>query len=200
MAGIVDGFWLCFVPLFAALNPISVVPTFNSLVEGLPPERVRRIVAQSMITATAVALAFLAVGKAIFNLLGVSVADFMVAGGLLLFIISLRNLVASDPHRTGLADDTLGAVPIGVPLIVGPATLTTTILLLDQHGAAATIAALLGNLLIVGATLHFAARIQRALGQSGAKALAKIAELLLAAIAVKIIRHGLETLAAGPAG
>ncbi len=121
-------------------------------------------------------------------------------GGLLLFIISLRNLVASDPHRTGLADDTLGAVPIGVPLIVGPATLTTTILLLDQHGAAATIAALLGNLLIVGATLHFAARIQRALGQSGAKALAKIAELLLAAIAVKIIRHGLETLAAGPAG
>ncbi len=192
-------FWLCFVPMFAALNPISIVPTFNALTEGLPPEKVRRVVTQSLATATAVAFAFLIAGRALFRMLGVSVADFMVAGGALLFVISLRDLLGRESHRSADSDDSLGAVPIGVPLIVGPATLTTSILLLDQHGAVPTAMAMLANLGLVALTLFNASRIHRALGRSGSKALSKIAELLLAAIAVMIIRRGLVQFFAPPA-
>lgn len=197
----VHSFWLCFLPLFAALNPISIVPTFSALVDGLEPRQTRRLIAQSMATATLVSVAFLAGGKALFMVLGIGVADFMVAGGLLLFIISLQEITAgADRRPTGQDDNTLGAVPIGVPLIVGPATLTTSLLLIDQHGIGPTLTALAVNLGLVTATLLFAARIRRALSRSGTKALSKISYLLLAAIAVKIVRHGLEMLleTAGP--
>ncbi|MCX7818448.1 MAG: MarC family protein [Kiritimatiellae bacterium] len=198
MTGAAHGFWLCFVPLFAALNPISVVPLFAGMVEGLSEERRRRIVVQSLATASAVSLAFLFGGKALFRLLGVTVADFMVAGGLLLFLISLRDLTQRETHPSARGDEALGAVPIGVPLIVGPATLTTLLLLNDQHGPVATIAALLVNLALVGLILHSAARIQRWLGKAGTRALAKVSALLLAAIAVKIARRGLQQILAAP--
>ncbi len=191
-------FWLCFVPLFAALNPLSIIPTFNALTDGLPPDRIRRIVVQSMVTATAVALAFLAAGRPLFRMLGVTVADFMVAGGVLLFVISLRDLLGRESRRTQPGGESLGAVPIGIPLIVGPATLTTSLLLLDQHGAVPTLLALLANLGIVALTLVNAPRLHRALGRSGSKAVAKIASLLLAAIAVMIVRRGLVQFLSGP--
>ncbi|MBM4156396.1 MAG: MarC family protein [Lentisphaerae bacterium] len=187
----VHAFWLCFVPMFAALNPISIVPTFNALTEGLPPERIRNVVIQSLATATAVAFAFLIAGRALFRMLGVTVADFMVAGGALLFVISLRDLVGRESRRASGSDESVGAVPIGVPLVVGPATLTTSILLLDQHGAVPTVASMLVNLGLVALTLFNASRIHRVVGRSGSKALAKISHLLLAAIAVMIIRRGL---------
>jgi len=187
----VHAFWLCFVPMFAALNPISIVPTFNALTEGLPPERIRSVVLQSLATATAVAFAFLIAGRALFLMLGVTVADFMVAGGVLLFVISLRDLLGGVNRRASRGDESVGAVPIGVPLVVGPATLTTSILLVDQHGALPTVLAMLSNLGLVALTLFNASRIHRALGRSGSKALSKIAQLLLAAIAVMIIRRGL---------
>lgn len=191
-------FWLCFVPMFAAMNPISIVPTFNALTDGLPAEKVRRIIVQSLVTATAVAFAFLIAGRALFRMLGVSVADFMVAGGALLFVISLRGLLGSERYGELSGDDSLGAVPIGMPLIVGPATLTTSILLLDQHGALPTALAMVSNLGLTAMTLFGASRIQRILGRSGSKALAKIAELLLAAIAVMIVRRGIAQFLAVP--
>lgn len=198
MTGPVHGFWLCFVPLFAALNPISVVPLFAGMVEGLSRERRRRIVVQSLATASAVSLAFLIGGKALFRMLGVTVADFMVAGGLLLFLISLRDLTQAESHPRGRQDEALGAVPIGVPLIVGPATLTTLLLLNDQYGPTATIVALLVNLVLVGLILHFAAQVQHWLGKAGTRALAKVSALLLASIAVKIARRGVQQLWAVP--
>ncbi len=200
MSSGVQGFWLCFVPLFAALNPISVVPLFAGMVDGLSPQRRRRIVVQSLGTASAVSLVFLIGGKALFQMLGVTVADFMVAGGLLLFLISLRDLTQGETSARTRSDDALGAVPIGVPLIVGPATLTTLLLLNDQHGTGVTILALVVNLALVGLILHFAAGIQRWLGKAGTRALAKVSALLLAAIAVKIARRGLQQLIATPGG
>jgi len=83
-------FWLCFVPLFVAVNAIGVLPMFISLTEGLDIRRVRRVLYQSVVTATVVGLSFLAVGQAVLRLLGITVADFVVAGGTLLF--TLRGL------------------------------------------------------------------------------------------------------------
>jgi len=186
-------FWLCFVPLFVAVDAIGVLPTFLSLSQGMEPRQVRRIILQSMATATGVALAFLALGTAILDLLGITVADFMVAGGILLFVLAMGDLLANEKLQRRIDPDSLGAVPLGVPLITGPAVLVTSMLLLNQYGAAWTAAAIVANILIAGLVFRFAAGIGGVLGRVGEKIVSKIAMLLLAAIAVMMVRKGVET-------
>lgn len=186
-------FWLCFVPLFVAVDAIGILPMFMSLTQDIDPPRMRRIIYQSVITATAVALAFLAVGKAIMRLLGITVADFMVAGGILLFIISMSDMLTTEKMQRRVDPESLGAVPLGVPLIAGPAVLTTCILLSNEYGSLITAAALVPNILIAGAILLFADSINRILGKAGSKTISKIASLLLAAIAVMIVRKGIAS-------
>ena len=183
-------FWVCFVPLFVAVDAIGVLPIFMGLCEGVPVARRRVVVVQSIITATLVAVAFLLAGPKVLELLGISVADFMVAGGLLLFVISLSDLVTGEKWRSKIDVETIGAVPIGVPLITGPAVLTTCVLLMNQHGASVTVAAVVVNILIAGLIFWFADPIGRFLGHAGARTLSKIASLLLASIAVMMIRKG----------
>jgi multiple antibiotic resistance protein len=87
--------------------------------------------------------------------------------------------------------ESMGAVPLGVPLITGPAVLTTAILLINEHSLLVTSAAILINILIAGILFFFAQYINMILGKSGAKTVSKIASLFLAAIAVMMVRKGL---------
>lgn len=185
-----EHFWVCFVPLFVAVDALGVLPLFLGLTEGLDRRKVRRVIFQSVATAVAVALAFLAGGKALLNLLGITVADFMVAGGLLLFAISMTDLLSTEKTQRHVDADSLGAVPLGVPLIAGPAVLTTSLILLDQYGIVPTAVSVLLNILIAGVLFLFAEPIHRVLGRAGAKIVSKIASLLLASIAVMIVRKG----------
>jgi multiple antibiotic resistance protein len=139
----------------------------------------------------AVALIFLAVGELLLRLLGISIADFMIAGGVLLFAISLSDLLTLEkPHRQ-IDPEALGAVPIGVPLVVGPAVLTTTLLLLREYGYKPTIIGLVLNIGIAGVILWFSHGINQVLGKTGAKTVSKLASLLLAAIGVMMVRKGI---------
>jgi multiple antibiotic resistance protein len=190
-------FWLCFVPLFVAVDAIGVLPMFVALTEGLPAAKVRRVVVQSVVTAMGVALAFLAIGKGVFQLLGITVNDFTIAGGALLFVLSLGDLLAADKGGRAVDPESVGAVPLGVPLIVGPAVLTTALLLVGRHGVAATVSAAVVNILVAGIVLWLAGPIHRVLGRAGAKTASKIASLLLAAIAVMLVRKGILALIAG---
>ena len=190
-------FWLCFVPLFVAVDPIGCLPIFVGLTEGLSRARARRVIVQSIVVALIVGLLFLAAGKAVLALVGVSVADFMVAGGTLLFVLSVRDLVTAGTTERQVDPDSLGAVPLGVPLIAGPAMLTTSILLLDAHGAVLTAAALTVNVLIAGGLFLVSPAVYGLLGKAGSKALSKLAHLLLAAIGVMIVRRGIEMLLTG---
>jgi multiple antibiotic resistance protein len=187
-------YWLCFVPLFVAVDAIGVLPLFMNLTHGVKPLRVRKIVFQSVITALVVALVFCAIGEIILNLLGITVSDFMIAGGVLLFALSLYDLISFDKHQHKVDVQSLGAVPVGVPLIVGPAVLTTTILLLRQYGLAPTITAVVVNVAIAGVVLWFSQAIIRTLGKTGAKTVSKLASLLLAAIGVMMVRKGVMML------
>ena len=186
-------FWLCFVPLFVAVDAIGVLPMFLSLTQGIGTRKIHRIVFQSVITATIVALAFLVAGTAILTLLGITVADFMVAGGILLFVISMSDLLSTEKIQRKVDQESLGAVPIGVPLITGPAVLTTSIILSNEHGFISTASAIVINILIAGVVFRFAGAINRTLGKAGAKTVSKIASLLLASIAVMIVRKGIES-------
>lgn len=177
-----------------AVNAIGVLPMFMSFTEGLDRPKINRIIMQSVVTATIVAVIFLAVGKIILDLLGITVSDFMIAGGTLLFIISLNDLLSMAKNWSQIDPESLGAVPLGVPLIVGPAVLTTILILVSEYGPLATVAALIVNIIIAGLTFWLYAPIIRLLGKSGAKTVSKLADLLLAAIAVMMVRKGVMLL------
>jgi multiple antibiotic resistance protein len=188
-------FLMVFVPLFVAVDAIGILPIFMSLTEGVPQLDRKRIVRQSFVTALLVAVAFIFLGKSVFHLLGITISDFMVAGGILLFIIATLDLTTGTKFARRV--ETLGAVPLGIPLIVGPAVLTTSLMLVDVHGLAATLAAVLLNLLLAIGVLLSADFWYRILGQTGSQAVSKVANLILAAIAVMMIRKGLLTVLGG---
>jgi len=187
-------FWLCFVPLFVAVDAIGLLPLYIGLIEGIPPARIRRIIVQSIATAAIVALAFVFLGEALLKSLGITVSDFMIAGGVLLFAISLTDLLTVGKAQYQIDPESLGAVPLGVPLLVGPAVLATSILMIGEHGSLITCLALLFNLLLAGLAFLSAGTILRLLGKAGSKTVSKIASLLLAAIAVMMVRKGVGLL------
>jgi len=183
-------FLLCFVPLFVAVDAPGVLPIFISLTDKLTQSQQRKVLVHSLITASAVALVFLVVGPTILSSLNITVSDFMVAGGLLLLVISLSDLVTGEKRQRLVDPETLGAVPLGVPIITGPAVLTTSVLLANVHGLTVTALALVTNIGIVGLVFWFAHPVTRFLGNAGTMILSKIASLFLATIAVMLIRRG----------
>ncbi len=184
-------FFICFIPLFVAVDPIGVIPNFIALTGGMDRSRLRKVLVQSMITAFAVSVVFMFVGQQLLGYLGITVADFMIAGGALLFLFSLKDLMSTGSEERASLDDGVGAVPIGVPLIAGPGLLTTTLVLVNEYGYLVVAAALVANIVIAGICLAFSQSISRFLGTTGTKAVGKIANLLLAAIAVMFMRKGL---------
>ena len=119
---------LVFIPMFFTVDPIGILPIFTSLTQGLSPQGKREIIIQSLITASLVAVGFILLGKVIFHFLGITMGDFMVAGGVILFCLAMVDLTAQGKSRRGSASE-LGAVPIGTPLVVGPAVLTISLML-----------------------------------------------------------------------
>ncbi|MDP2913611.1 MAG: MarC family protein [Candidatus Omnitrophota bacterium] len=183
-------FLLSFIPIFIAMDAVGVLPLYIGFTESLKKLEKRRIVTQSIITAFLIGIIFLFLGRWIFKILGILVADFKIAGGLVLLAISLKDLLRNE--KTGrLSVDTMGAVPIGTPLVTGPAVLTTIVILLDSYGMFYTILSFVANLLITWVVFTYAGVISKFLGKAGSKAISKIASLLLAAIAVMMMRKGL---------
>ena len=183
-------FLLSFIPIFVAMDAAGVLPIFMGLTEHLKKNDKRKIVTQSIITAFLIGILFLFLGKWIFKILGVLVSDFKIAGGFVLLAISLRDILQYEKAHK-LSPDTLGAVPIGTPLVTGPAVLTTMIILVDSYGMSLTILSFVANLIITWVTFSYATSISNFLGKAGSKAISKIASLLLAAIAVMMMRKGL---------
>lgn len=182
---------LAFVALFVAVDVLGVIPLYLSLTRGLSMESRERLPRQSTLTATAVGLGFLLVGDAVFRVLGISVADFQVAGGVLLLVLSIHDLLSSG-RSDPAPPRTVGAVPIGTPLVVGPAALATLALLVQSYGYPITLLALGGNMALAYVVLSHADKVGRVFGQSGAEVVAKVANLLLAAFGVSLVRRGLE--------
>ena len=192
-------FFICFIPIFVAVDPIGVLPNFMALTGGLNKTQMRKVLTQSLITAFAVSVVFMVVGQSLLGYLGITVADFMIAGGALLFVFSLTDLTSSGNEERAPLDDGVGAVPIGVPLIAGPGLLTTLLVLVGQNGYLVVSVALVVNIAIAGLCLAFAQGLSKFLGKTGSRTVGKIANLLLAAIAVMFIRKGLvEILSALP--
>jgi len=187
---------LTFIPLFVAMDPVGNLPIFLALTQEIGPTRRRQTVNLATLTALGVGLGFVAIGKAIFLLLGIEVADFLMAGGIILLILAVRYLITGKMVEIQdlSASQTVGVVPLGTPLVVGPAVLATLLLLIDQYFIAIVILSFILNLAIQWLLFRQANRIVDFLGDTGVSAISKITMLLLAAIAVKMIRQGILTM------
>jgi multiple antibiotic resistance protein len=186
-----DTFLLAFIPLFVAIDVFGVLPVFVGITQGLTEERRRRLTLQATATAFAISVLFLVAGKVIFSFLGITENDFRVGGGIVLLVLAVYDLLFShDGER--MPGATGGVVPLGIPLIMGPAALTTIIFLVNTYGVAWALGSLLANMLIVWLVFRSAAGVTRVLGEAGSKAVAKVAALFMAAIAVMMIRSGVE--------
>ncbi len=184
---------LSFIPLFVAVDAIANIPVFLSLVEHASKPARKKIILDAVITATAVAVIFMFVGKWVLSLLGVTIPDFQIAGGVLLFVIAVRLLLpgAQKSILTSGHDKDLGVFPLGTPLITGPAVLATTLMIRNNYGVLVTLVAVGLNMFFVWVTLVKADKIIKVIGPSGTRAFSKIMYILLAAIAVMMIRHGI---------
>jgi multiple antibiotic resistance protein len=185
----IDKFFLAFIPIFVAIDPIGLVAIFMGLGTSASREDRKRQAYLGIFTALCVAIGFIFLGKIIFTALGITVADFQVAGGLILLVLAVRELVAFGPLDRGGSDE-FGVVPLGMPLIAGPALLTALLILVDTVGLLFTLVSLLVNLALVAIAFCNADRFARWMGKQGLRGVSKIIALLLAAIAVSLIRRG----------
>jgi multiple antibiotic resistance protein len=181
-----------FIPLFFALDVVGILPVFVGMTRDIYIDKRQRIVNQAAITAFMISFGFIYLGKGIFKFLGITIADFKIAGGILLLIFSINDLLfAQRSRRRGNSEETMGVVPIGMPLIIGPAVLTTLLLSVGNNGYNATLIALILNILIVWAVFRHSEFVIKSIGEAGATAIGKVFSLLLAAIAVEMIRLGI---------
>ncbi|HCV43187.1 MAG TPA: MarC family protein [Bacteroidetes bacterium] len=186
-------FLLAFIPLFVAIDVFGVLPLFVALTEGMEQRQKRTLTWEATLTAFVISLLFLVAGKLLFSFLGITESDFRVGGGIVLLVLAVNDLLFSKERKKDVGDS-VGVVPIGIPLIMGPAALTTIIILVDSYGYLWTIASLLANMLIVLAVFLQANTIARAMGNAGSRAVAKVAALFLAGIAVMMIRSGVAAM------
>jgi multiple antibiotic resistance protein len=187
-----------FLPLFVAINPMGIIPIYLSVTENLTAPQRRRLTLQAMLTAGGLSVVILFAGQLIFSLLGITVNDLRVGGGLILLVLSISNLIFGDFRRrdpTGGDEGTedassVGIVPLGIPLIVGPAAITSILVSREAYGYIPTLVSLTINLGLVFLTLIASPYIGRATGTAGSRAIGKVSSLFLAAISVAMIRAG----------
>ena len=189
-----QSFILTFVPLFIVIDALGNLPFIVSFSEGMSSRDRRKMVHLAVITATIVGLAFLFFGELILNVMGISVGSFAIAGGIVLLVLSIKYMNTGRMVEI-IQGDMVAVVPIGTPLTVGPATITTLLLLATQHQRLYIVLISFAlNMLITWVVFLSADYIVKFVGQGGLKAWSRVLSLLLAAIAVSMVINGLHLL------
>jgi multiple antibiotic resistance protein len=188
------------VTLIVVINPVGVVPLFIAVAGRKTAAERRRIAGQAVIVAAAILLVFIAIGQIVLDALGIDLASFRIAGGLVLLIIALRMVL--QEARAAVADDAaidsnVAVFPLAMPFIAGPASIMAVVLLTDNNTYTvwqqAETAVLL--LVVIGFTyvcLVGADLVQRLLGLTGASVVSRIMGLILAALSVQSILTGMR--------
>lgn len=187
-----ESFIQSFIPLFVAMDTLGLIPLFLGLTQGMERDDLRRLIYNATGTAFIIAILFLFSGTALFDFLGITPADFRIGGGIVLLVLAIQDLISSTPEERRKPRTNVGVVPIGIPLIMGPAGMTTILITVDAYGLAMTLASLVANCLLVLILLLNSKWIIRVMGEAGSQAFAKVASLFMAGIAVMMIRSGIE--------
>ena len=178
------------IALFIIVDPFGNIPIFVGLTENITEAQRKKKFNTAMVVAFVLLLVFSFTGQGIFEVFGISINSFEVAGGVLLLIIAVRILI-SGFHESAESPESLGAVPIAMPLLVGPGAITTTILNLQAYGTIISILAVIVVLTLTWVILRFIDGIYKVLGKTGSMVIAKVMALIIAAIAVQYILTGI---------
>jgi multiple antibiotic resistance protein len=180
-----------FIPLFVAIDPIGLLPVFVGVTQGLSREQRRKATFEAVFAAAVIGVGFMFVGEALFRFLSITDADFKIAGGVILLVLAVVDILT--PGKAAVTEsEMVGIVPLAMPLIVGPATLATLLILAKRdHGYAMTSLSLALNFLILLAVLLASDGVIRVVGLNALKAFSKLIMVLLSAIAVNYILTGL---------
>src|SRR5208283_1552002 len=178
-----------FVALFIIVDPFGNIHIFVGLTENITDAQRKKTYNTAILVGFALLLVFSFTGQEILSLFGLSIYSFEVAGGILLLIIAIRILI-SGFHESTESPESLGAVPIAIPLLVGPGAITTTIFNLQSYGTIITILAVVVVLALTWVILRFINGFYKVLGKTGAIVIARVMALLIAAIAVQYILTG----------
>ena len=183
-------FFEVFLPLFVTIDALGLVPVFLGVTGRMTAARRREVTFQAVAAATVLSVGFMFAGNALFHFLGITDADFRIAGGVILLVLAVIDLLI--PGKPAVQEDqTVGLVPLAMPLIAGPATLTTVLVLRGKYGAPLTVLSLAVNFGILLVTLLAAGGLARVVGLNALRAGSKLVMVLLAAIAVNFIRTGI---------
>lgn len=186
-----NSFILTFIPLFIVIDALGNLPFVISLSEGMSRAERRKVIHIASLTAAVVGLAFLLFGQFILKVMGISIGSFAIAGGIILLVLSIREMITGHMVEV-IREEMIGVVPIGTPLTVGPATITTLLLLVMQFRLRVVLLSFILNILITWVVFLLGNQIVRFMGQGGLKAVSKAFSLLLAAIGVSMIIRGLS--------
>lgn len=196
------------IALLAIVNPVGAIPFFLHFTQNLTRQQRQRTIRVSSLSACLVVAVSAVAGLKIIDFFGISIASFQVGGGLLLLISSMNMLNAQQAESRGTdvgdgqakadAGDSVAVVPLTIPLLTGPATISTMVIYAEkarslwEHAVLASYGVVIG-----GATyLAFSAslRIARALGRTGINVMTRLMGLILAAMAVELLADGLQKL------
>jgi multiple antibiotic resistance protein len=193
---------LCFSSLLALLNPLSVAPLYLSLTAGYTAEHRRRTLRTAVLTGAIVLILFALLGGTLFQLFGITLEAFRIAGGIILFGIGMDMLQAKQSRVKATPEEEeeahqkeeIAITPLGVPLIVGPGSITTVMVLMGGATSAARVGvlfvAIVASLGVVFGALATAPRLVQYFGQTGLNVMTRIMGLLLTVIGAQFIIDG----------
>jgi multiple antibiotic resistance protein len=193
MADIFHNFVLTFIPLFIVIDAFGNLPFLVAAGQDMKRRDQLKIVHYAVLTATVVGLIFLFFGKFILDVMNISVPEFAIAGGIILLVLSIMYMVTGH-MVTVVKEEMVAIVPIGTPLTVGPATITTLLLLAGRFPLYMVLISFVANMLVTWIIFLLSQRIAGFMGRGGLTAISRVFSLLLAAIAVSMVIGGLQTL------
>jgi multiple antibiotic resistance protein len=193
--------------IFFLVDPFAALPTFLAVTAGADKAQRRRIAAKASLTALIFLSAFALAGQFIFHMFGITLPAFEIAGGIILLLIGLDMLSAkrSETQETGpetaaaAVKDDAGIVPLGIPMLAGPGSVTSVMVLVGQaHGQWRLLAAILVAIFITAFVCYLVLgnsdRVATVLGETGIRILVRIMGLLLVALAVQYFVNGMVDL------
>ena len=188
-----ESFVWTFIPLFIVIDALGILPFVISLSENMSTNERRKMIHIASITAVGLGLVFLFFGQFILNVLDISVGSFAIAGGIILLVLSIKYMTTGRMVEA-IKEEMVAVVPIGTPLTVGPATITTLLLLAGSFPLYLVSLSFILNILIAWGIFLLGNKIVSFMGKGGLRAVSSIFNMLLAAIAVSMIIRGLSLL------
>lgn len=187
-------FFEAFVLLFAVLDAFGTVPIFIGLTENYPEDR-KRIVRNAVVIATAILAVFALFGWLIFDIFGITINDFRIAGGIILFVVAVDHLRGGDSRSKGLEPSDVAAFPLATPLLAGPGAISTVIIISAPPYSPFLALLVIGfNSALAFLVLWGSSSVTRVLGHNGTIALSRITALLIAALAISFMVTGITNI------